>query len=55
MMNYRKVVEGQIEELLRRQETIKDKPIKIEYCIKIAKTISELSVLANTLPSYKEN
>lgn len=54
-MNYRKVVEGQIEELLRRQGSIKDKPIKIEYCIKIAKTISELAALANTLPRYKED
>jgi hypothetical protein len=29
MMNYRKVVEGQIKELQRRQENIKDKSIRI--------------------------
>ncbi|EDS77546.1 hypothetical protein CBC_A0938 [Clostridium botulinum C str. Eklund] len=54
-MNYRKIVEGQIEELLRRQESVKDKPLKVDSCLKIAKTISELAALANTLPSYKED
>ncbi|WP_163244135.1 hypothetical protein [Clostridium sporogenes] len=52
-MNCRKVIEGQIKELQRRQEGAKDKKLRIEDCLKISKIISELAVMASKLPSEK--
>lgn len=54
-MNYRKVIEGQIEYLQKKQKALKGRMIKIDCSLQIVKTISELAVMASKLPTEKED
>lgn len=52
-MDYKKVVENQIEELIKRQKQLEGRKIGIEEYLKISKTIGELAVMASQLPLQK--
>ncbi|WP_156875975.1 hypothetical protein [Clostridium kluyveri] len=48
-MDYIKVINEQIEELQKRQKKLEGKPVAIDEYLKIAKTISELAVMASQM------
>jgi hypothetical protein len=48
-MDYKKVIEEQIEELQKRQKKLEGKTVGIDEYLKITKTISELAVMASQL------
>lgn len=49
-MDYRKVIENQIEELERKQKRFEGKSVSIDSYLKIVKEIKELTVIASQLP-----